>query len=72
MTSDFSAHSNRYGMPPCRSCTERTITCHGKCERYSKYVDKIHELKHAEKMKKASGNFHEDFYWDIHKGGNNQ
>lgn len=36
---------------PCKGCTERTPTCHGSCERYSKFrreLDEIKAIKNAE------------------------
>ena len=35
---------------PCKGCTERTATCHGSCERYSKFrrgLDEVNAIKYA-------------------------
>ena len=30
----------RKSLNPCKDCTERTIGCHGKCEKYAEWVKK--------------------------------
>lgn len=38
---------------PCHECPDRYIGCHGACERYKEYTDKLSELRamRAEKMR---------------------
>lgn len=31
--------------PPCMDCKERTVGCHGKCNKYKKYVSILQKLK---------------------------
>ena len=36
---------------PCKDCTERTVGCHGTCEKYAKYIKDRNKLRHELKKK---------------------
>lgn len=33
--------------PPCKDCTERTVGCHSKCEKYIEWKNKDSQVKEA-------------------------
>lgn len=37
------------GNAPCRACDDRAEGCHGKCERYKAWIDKLHYKKQVAK-----------------------
>lgn len=44
------AYRYKFGEPPCFGCNERTVECHGKCERYLAWKKADEEFK-AKKRK---------------------
>ena len=38
---------------PCRDCGNRTITCHGNCERYSEFLEHVARIRANKKEEEA-------------------
>lgn len=53
--------SNEVRLTPCKGCTERTITCHGDCEKYLEFAKKLQTLR----MEKQAAKRKEDDAWVI-------
>lgn len=44
-------------MRPCLNCNDRVVGCHGKCEKYKSYRDKIDKI-HKENRKNTDINLY--------------
>lgn len=54
---NFKLH-NLNKQNPCTNCEERTVGCHGKCEKYAAFSNKLIANK-KEKIKQG----HEEYVW---------
>ncbi len=46
---------------PCRGCTDRSIYCHGTCEKYKDFLQVVADIRDARKEQK-------DRDWDTYNG----
>ena len=43
----------KFGDPPCRYCTKRTVGCHGKCDDYKNWDKKEQEYRNEKRRQEG-------------------
>lgn len=50
----------------CYNCSERTVGCHSKCEKYSNYLDGLREYKEKVYEQTAGDRIHSAYTYDLY------